>query len=312
MFWDKLIKNRDFTLSNFRNTKKHNIFANWNPYKRGLTYHNYLIYNFINSFSKKKFLKFHRKLGNTNIGNPPGIIFDKRKITFDDCWSVEELFFLKDKIIKNFNILEIGPGYGRTAHAIINSFDIKSYFMIDLKLTLKLTKKYLKKVLSKENFKKIKFICFEDFNFNQNKFNKITSYILGKKNKFKKFDLILNIDSFGEMEPFLIKKYLNFFENLTKNFYFKNTIAKYKPCDLIDHINGKKKPPAYNLKLNLQKDIINVFDDDKIKKYSYKTVMMYNPNQKKFNFILKNSRLINYYCQFFYFLKKNYNLLSKR
>ena len=63
-------------------------------------------------------------------------------ITFDDCWSVEELFFLKDKIRKNFNILEIGPGYGRTAHAIINFFDIKSYFMIDLKLTLKLTKKY--------------------------------------------------------------------------------------------------------------------------------------------------------------------------
>ena len=91
--------------------------------------------------------------------------------------------------------------------------------MIDLKLTLKLTKKYLKKVLSKENFKKIKFICFEDFNFNQKKFNKIISYILGKKNKLKKFDLILNIDSFGEMEQFLIKKYLNFFENLTKSFY---------------------------------------------------------------------------------------------
>ena len=114
------------------------------------------------------------------------------------------------------------------------------------------------------------------------------------------------------MEPFLIKKYLNFFENLTKSFYFKNTIAKYKPRDLIDHLNGKKNPPTYNLKLNLQKNVINVFDDDKIKKYSYKTVMMYNPNQKKFNFILKNSRLINYYCQFFYFLKKNYNPLSKR
>ena len=107
--------------------------------------------------SKKKFLNFHRSLGNTNIGNPPGIIFDERKITFDDCWSVEELFFLKDKIRKNFNILEIGPGYGRTAQAIINSFDIRSYFMIDFKLTLKLTKKYLKKVLRKENLFKLFF-----------------------------------------------------------------------------------------------------------------------------------------------------------
>ena len=305
MYWDKLLKNKKFNLSDFRNTRKNNIFANWNPYKRGLTYHNYLIYNFINLFPKKEFLKFHKRLGNTNIGNPPGIMFSKRKVTFDDCWSVEELFFLKDKIRKNSNILEIGPGYGRTAHAIINSFDIRVYFVIDLKLTLKLTKKYLKKVLSKKNFEKVKFICFEDFDFNQNKFDKMISYSLEKKNKFKKFDLILNIDSFGEMEPFLIKRYLNFFENLTKNFYFKNTVAKYKPCDLVDHLNGKKIPPAYNLKLNLQKKVINVFDDVKIKKYSYKTATLYNPNRKKFNFILKTSQLINYYCQFFYFLKKN-------
>ena len=114
------------------------------------------------------------------------------------------------------------------------------------------------------------------------------------------------------MEPFLIKKYLNFFEGLSKNFYFKNSVVKYKPRDLIDHLNGKKNPPAYNLKLNFQKNVINVFDDDKIKKYSYKAVIMYNPNRKKFNFILKNSRLINYYCQFFYFLKKNYGSLSKK
>ena len=312
MFWDKLIKNRKFNLSDFRNTKKNNIFANWNPYRRGLTYHNYLIYNFINLFSKKKFLKLHRKLGNTNIGNPPGIMFDKRKITFDDCWSVEELFFLKDKIGKNFNILEIGPGYGRTVQAIINSFDIESYFVIDLKLTLKLTKKYLKKVLNRKNFKKVKFICFEDFNFSQNKFYKIMSYYLGKKNKLKKFDLILNIDSFGEMEPFLIKKYLNFFKNLSRNFYFKNTIAKYRPCDLVAHLNKKKNPPAYNLKLNLQKKTINVFDDNKIRKYSYKIAMLYNPNRKKFNFTTKNSQLINFYCHIFYFLKKNYISISKK
>ena len=181
MYWDKLLKNKKFNLSDFRNTRKNNIFANWNPYKRGLTYHNYLIYNFINLFPKKEFLKFHKRLGNTNIGNPPGIMFSKRKVTFDDCWSVEELFFLKDKIRKNSNILEIGPGYGRTAHAIINSFDIRVYFVIDLKLTLKLTKKYLKKVLSKKNFEKVKFICFEDFDFNQNKFDKMISYSLEKK-----------------------------------------------------------------------------------------------------------------------------------
>ena len=57
MFWDKLIKNRKFNLNNFRNTKKHNIFANWSPYERGLTFHNYLIYNFLKTIPKLKLSK---------------------------------------------------------------------------------------------------------------------------------------------------------------------------------------------------------------------------------------------------------------
>lgn len=294
MFWDKLIKNRKFNLNNFRNTKKHNIFANWSPYERGLTFHNYLIYNFLKTIPKLKLSKILKKLGNTELGNPPGITYNNKKVTFDDCWTIEELIFLNNKIKKNSNILEIGAGYGRSAQGILNNFEIRNYYIIDLKLTLKLSKKYLKKVLSKKNFEKITFFSFEDFNFDKNK-------IFQKE--FKTFDLTINIDSLGEMPPPLIRKYLNFFKKFSKSFYSKNSIAKYRPKDLINHLNPSKKPPSYNLKLNLQKEIINIFDDREIKRCTKKAIINFNPDQNQFYFISKNSELINYYCHIFYYKK---------
>ena len=303
MFWNKLLKNRKYNLRNFRNTEKHNIFANWSPYKRGLSFHNYLIYNFIKLFPEKKIINLHKKLKNTSLGNPPGIIFKKRFITIDDCWTLEELIFLEKIIKKDFTILEIGAGYGRTAHGILNTFKIGKYFIIDLNTNLQLAKRYLKKVLNKKNFDKIVFIPFEKFNFNQVVFKNL----LEKHNKFKEnntVDLSINIDSFGEMKPKLIYQYLDFLKNVSKNFYFKNTVAKYMPRDLINHLSKSNKPPKYNMELNFQKKIINVFDDSQIMKYTKISNKNFNPNAKKFACKYHNSKLINFYNHCYFYLKK--------
>ena len=303
MFWNKLLKNRKYNLKNFRNTKKHNIFANWNPYKRGLSFHNYLIYNFIKLFPEKKIINLHKKLKNTNLGNPPGITFKKRFITIDDCWTLEELMFLEKIIKKNYTILEIGAGYGRTAHGILNSFKINKYFIIDLNTNLQLAKKYLNEVLSKKNFSKIVFIPFEKFNFNKLEFhNLLKKNTTSKKND--NIDLSINIDSFGEMKPKLINQYLNFLKDVSNNFYFKNTVAKYMPKDLINHLSKNDRPPKYNMELNFQKKIINVFDDNQIKKYTKIANRNFNPNTKKFSCKYFNSNLINFYNHSYFYLKK--------
>jgi hypothetical protein len=105
------------------------------------------------------------------------------------------------------------------------------------------------------------------------------------------------------MPPSLIKKYLSFFKKFSKNFYSKNSVAKYRPKDLINHLKYSKKPPSYNLKLNLQKDIINIFDDQEIKKCTKKAIDNFNPDKNKFYSDSKNSKLINYYCHIFYYKK---------
>ena len=302
MFWEKLLKNRKYSLNNFRNTEKHNIFANWNPYKRGLSFHNYLIYNFIKLFSEKKIINLHKKLGNTKLGNPPGILFKKRFITIDDCWTLEEMMFLEKIIKKNYIVLEIGAGYGRTAQGILNSFKLEKYFIIDLNINLQLAKRYLKKVLNKTNFDKIVFLSFEKFDFNQTKFEDLLKKYT-KLKKHNKIDITINIDSFGEMRPKLINQYLSFLKNISISFYFKNTVAKYKPRDLINHLAKNNKPPKYNMELNFQKKIINVFDDEQITKYTKISNKNFNPNDKKFKCKSINSKLINFYKHSYFYLK---------
>ena len=98
LFWDKQSSDRKLNLNVFRNTKKHNIFASWSPYQRGLLFHNFLINYYVNQ-NKLLFLKFKKNLNNLNIGNPPHIFFNNKfYISYDDCASFEEIFFLKKHI----------------------------------------------------------------------------------------------------------------------------------------------------------------------------------------------------------------------
>ncbi len=75
MFWDKKSSNRKFSINNFRNSKNHNIFANWSPYQRDLVYYNFLINNYVNQ-NKSEFIKFKKNLNNDNIDNSPHLFIN--------------------------------------------------------------------------------------------------------------------------------------------------------------------------------------------------------------------------------------------
>ena len=197
LFWEKKSLNRNFNINNFRNSKKHNIFANWSPYSRGFTYYNFLINYYVNQ-NKLAFIKFKKNLNNLNVGNSPHLFLnEKYNISYDDCLSFEEISFLKKYFkTKSFlNIIEIGPGYGRTAEYILKNYNIKKYVCVDYKDVLTLTRKYLKKILNKNLYNKIIFCEFKNFNFKKNFF--IKTY------NIENFDLLINSDSFHEIE----KKY---------------------------------------------------------------------------------------------------------
>lgn len=299
-FWVKRAKKKKFNISKFRNHSTLEIFSTWSPYNRGLIYHNFLIFNYLNNFPKDKFIKIFKQCKIKNLGNPPSINFENNNITFDDCWTIEEIQFLKKQKRKFKNIIEIGAGYGRSSHSIINFFNIENYVIIDLKNINLLSKNYLSNNLPISQFKKIKFIDFENFNFDQNYFENILKLI-----NIKKFDLVINIDSFQEMEKPLIKNYLSYFSRISKNFYFKNTVAKYFPKDMIDHKAIKKKPPKNVKNLGFQNKLINIFDNNMVEYCANIASKSYNPDSNLFKVYYKKSQLMQFYVHMFYSLKKN-------
>ena len=93
LFWDKKSSNRKFSINNFRNSKNHNIFANWSPYQRGLVHYNFLINYYVNQ-NKSEFIKFKKNLNNDNIGNSAHLFLnEKYYITYNNCLSFEEFSF---------------------------------------------------------------------------------------------------------------------------------------------------------------------------------------------------------------------------
>ncbi len=130
-FWLKYSKNRKFHLNSFRNTRQNNIFTTWSPYSRGLTFYAFLVNYFVKN-NKADFINFKKKINNKNIGNPPKIFFDRKYyITYDDCISYEEIKFLKKNLKRKnkINVIEVGPGYGRTVEAVIKNYNIRNYFV---------------------------------------------------------------------------------------------------------------------------------------------------------------------------------------
>ncbi len=289
-FWEKYSKNRKCNIETFRDTNSNNIFTTWNPYSNGLPYYNLYIYKFIIE-NKIEFIKYKNKTNNFNYGNPPHIFFNnKYKICFDECIAFEEVSFLKKFISKSKDqkILEIGAGYGRLVEGIIKNFSIKDYTIIDYKNILTFAKKYLSKTLSKKEYKKLKFIEFEKFNFHNSFFDE------------KVFDLTINVDSFPEMEPKIIKKYLKFIKKNSKSFYSKNTVDKYYPKDMVNHL-GNKNVPNFIKKLGLNRKTINVFNQEELNKSKIRYLNNYNPYMKKLS---KNnyqfSNLISYYLHAYF------------
>ena len=76
-------------------------------------------------------------------------------------------------------------------------------------------------------------------------------------------------------------------------------IAKYRPRDLINHLNDREIP-AYNLKLGLIKDKINIFDKQAVKKQIKKYIIKYNPYKKNFKNFYEQSEIypITLHCIF--------------
>jgi len=119
-------------------------------------------------------------------------------------------------LINNFgdlngkSVVEIGCGYGGQAKIITDTFDVKSYTLIDLKPVLSLTKKYLTSVgcdMSKINFETLDSLS-NDLNYDLF----ISNYAFtecNKKIQSEYFDRVISKSKMGYITANFINQYFN-------------------------------------------------------------------------------------------------------
>jgi putative sugar O-methyltransferase len=125
----------------FRRNKIYNAALEHDSFEQGLEYLQ------ATQQSKSKVLnKIHEFVKNDLVGNPE--VFDYEGIGKIAAPTLRYIKILSDLecefgTLDNFNVCEIGVGYGGMCRIISSYFNIKSYTLVDLKPVLQLAQRYL-------------------------------------------------------------------------------------------------------------------------------------------------------------------------
>lgn len=251
--WDKinaelLSNTHKIDLSDFR-SPDHRInyrLASWSPYDASQRYYKNILFNLACNMPKK-FFKYYRNIGNTDLGKPVYVTVQGLKINLDYLFSVQEIILLENILKTVQTIVEIGGGFGRTCHAIIKNFNnIENYTIVDLEPCLILSERYLKNVLKKGEIKKINFVKAD--------YADEITYV----------DLVINVDSMAEMDPEICRNYLDLVDDRSVYFYSRNPVCKYLPESI--GINKTKERDLKDVfKVGLCRDKKDIFNDETLK-----------------------------------------------
>jgi len=204
-----------------------------------------LIYDFLIEKKQFKKLKLLEK-NNFFIKESPNINIDNLTITQDKLNSLIEFEKIEkiSKKIKKINFLEIGAGSGRTTETILRlNKKVNKFIVADIPPAI-----YINFLRIKKTFKNKKvIICYKDNSLEE--LQKIIDkndviFILPHQLKYIKkkfFDVILAIDCLHEMKKETIKSYMNIFNNLGKNLYFKIWEETYVWGDFNNYLNAHNK-----------------------------------------------------------------------
>lgn len=126
---------------NFRQNEIYNTALEHDSFEQGKEY-----LEVIQKSDSNVLSKIHELLKNDQIGNP--IVFDYEGIGTVAPPTLRYIKILSDLesefgSLDNFNICEIGVGYGGLCRIISSYFHVKNYQLVDLKSVLLLAKKYL-------------------------------------------------------------------------------------------------------------------------------------------------------------------------
>jgi len=210
-------------LTGFKSDRRNYNISLWDPTANGIRYLKTLVFNFGMQLAPEEWARIER-IKNRDVGDPVTVRCNGRTLCLDYLQASLELGFIERVVdLQGSRVLEIGAGYGRTCHAILSNYDIESYHIIDLANTMALSRRYLREVLDDKQFAKIRFVEVDD---------------IGEVLNEPAFDLCINIHSFTEMKPEVVKSYLDLIDQKCGAFYVKNPVGKYLDKSMDGHFKG--------------------------------------------------------------------------
>lgn len=248
------------SLETFKSAAANHKLAIWDPAKNGVRFLKELIFNLCEHLTPRQW-ELLRAVGNRDVGAPYAITYDGELVCLDYLQAVFEVGFMERHFrFADAAVLEIGAGYGRTAHTLLANHAIAEYVIVDLDKALVLAKRYLERVLPAAAFARLRFVPVEEFD----------------SLDAKSFDCCLNIDSFAEMDAEIVHFYLDYIRSHCAGFFSKNPVGKYLDKSLDGHHDGAEAV-RLALKSGILRDIIDIYDNAAVRKQALKFVEAYAP-----------------------------------
>lgn len=248
-------------MSNFKSSGINYKMALWDPRPNGVRYLKDLIFNLGSQLSQANRVRL-RRIHNREVGNPITVRCDGDALCIDYLQAVYEIEFMSSAVeLDHMNVLEIGAGYGRTCHALMSNHSIETYTIIDLPNSLEVARRYLSAVLDGGQFSRMVFIANDD---------------AASLPEAARYDLCININSFGEMTADVVRNYLRLVAGRCQHFYTKNQVGKYLDKSLDGHSQGDDVV-TLALSTGLLRDIIDIYDSDAVRAERVKFIDAHRP-----------------------------------
>ena len=238
--------------------------AAWDPLDPTMRYFKLLLYTAAER-QPDRFFALYRKLGDVDIGSPISVRVRSCDINIDHFLAVDEFLFVESAIELECvrSVVEVGAGFGRTCHALLALAGerIESYCIVDLPAILELSRLALKRLVP-DQFDKIRFVDAST----ESNWNGLRS------------DLVINIDSFQEMPPATIDKYMSNLVSGGRFFYVKNPIGKYDPQSIgLPLLSPEIMQDVFSL--GYCRRVIDIFNDEALAQARQLYAQAYRPGE---------------------------------
>lgn len=145
------------------------------------------------------------------------------------------------------SVLEIGGGFGSTAHLLIKRFEVRKYLYVDISPNLYVGTQYLRQIFG-ESVVSAEEIGANSFNFGKDDQLEVVCILPHQLQQFQgEVELLWNSHSFVEMPSRTVENYANLSKKILSAANGSVALVSYEPTNALKTLNPQKLPQLFDL-----------------------------------------------------------------